>query len=160
MKNLKCRSKSWSGTRRKIQIRLLITKARTIVSLHQIALLNSFLTWKNCWPSCIIICMHQSKRSKIFIDDSLPNKWLGNNKEKKFKLNKKKGRQEMCHSWHREKNTATFFLEKEKQFVCFVFFFFFFYERVYVLSIKVNVFLLSHRSVLLFAPNLDDFIFG
>lgn len=34
------------------------------------------------------------------------------------------------------------------------------HEKVYVLSIKVKVLLFSHCSVLLFAPNLDDFIFG
>ncbi len=43
----------------------------------------------------------------------------------------------------------------------FVFVFVFvFLTKGYVLSIKVNVFLFSHCSVLLFAPNLNDFIFG
>ena len=40
----------------------------------------------------------------------------------------------------------------------------FFFEKktgksVYILSIKVNVFPLGHCSILLLAPNLDDFIF-
>ena len=32
-------------------------------------------------------------------------------------------------------------------------------KSVYILSIKVNVFPLGHCSILLLAPNLDDFIF-